>query len=194
MLKAITLLSGAAACAASGAIPGKTVQIAPGVEMPTVSLGTCCGSSPQEGLQGWLDAGGRGIDTALNYGDQTVIAEILAKNPHIARSELFLTSKIPAGLGGSAYCNASTAAKEAYAAVQEDVKQLNVTQVDLVLLHAPCDDADANNELWKGLQKAKDEHLTRAIGVSNFNYRQLAALEGPVPSVNQCRMNPDYHD
>ena len=69
-------------------------------------------------VQGWLDAGGRGIDTALNYGDQTVIAEILAKNPHIARSELFLTSKIPAGLGGSAYCNASTAAKEAYAAVQ----------------------------------------------------------------------------
>ena len=33
---------------------GKTVVIAPGVTMPSVSLGTCCGSDPKVGLLPWL--------------------------------------------------------------------------------------------------------------------------------------------
>ena len=40
-----------------------TVEIAPGVFMPALSLGTCCGSDPGVGLQPWIAAGGRGIDT-----------------------------------------------------------------------------------------------------------------------------------
>ena len=39
------------------------VEIAPGVQMPALSLGTCCGSEPGVGLLPWIAAGGRGIDT-----------------------------------------------------------------------------------------------------------------------------------
>ena len=43
---------------------GKEVEIAPGVMMPSVSLGTCCGSDPKVGIPSWFKAGGVGIDTA----------------------------------------------------------------------------------------------------------------------------------
>jgi hypothetical protein len=43
---------------------GKEVEIAPGVMMPSVSLGTCCGSDPKVGIPTWFKAGGVGIDTA----------------------------------------------------------------------------------------------------------------------------------
>jgi hypothetical protein len=47
----------------SGADDAPTVEIAPGVRMPKINLGTCCGSDPNVGLEPWFDAGGHGIDT-----------------------------------------------------------------------------------------------------------------------------------
>lgn len=55
-----------------------------GIMMPVLSLGTCCGSKPSAGLQSWLEAGGVGIDTANDYGDQAVIASIL--HPFLAKT------------------------------------------------------------------------------------------------------------
>ena len=52
--------------AALASVPTK--EIAPGVHMPQVNLGTCCGSLPTVGLGPWLDAGGTGVDTAYDYG------------------------------------------------------------------------------------------------------------------------------
>ena len=51
----------------------KTVEIAPGVMMPRISLGTCCGSQPKFGLEPWIAAGGRGIDTAYDCKDSDEI-------------------------------------------------------------------------------------------------------------------------
>ena len=73
------------------------------------SLGTCCGSTPSAGLESWLSAGGIGIDTANDYDDQGKIAQIL--HPWLAandkkRSDVFITTKIPAGFGGAATCKA----------------------------------------------------------------------------------------
>ena len=87
----------------------------------------------------WLDAGGVGIDTAFDYGDQQAIASILhpwLKAHGKTRSDVFLTSKVPAGLGGPANCKADP--NVALDKVKADVEQLGVEQVDLVLLHAPC--------------------------------------------------------
>ena len=80
---------------------------------------------------------------------------------------------------------------------QEDLAQLGLDYVDLVLLHAPCrfaqppvpDATASDNALWKGLQMAMQMGLTRAIGVSNYQSAELAALQGAVPSVNQCQMS-----
>ena len=47
-----------------------TVEIAPGVDMPQVNLGTCCGSEATDAFPVWFSAGGRGVDTALDYGKE----------------------------------------------------------------------------------------------------------------------------
>ena len=63
----LAALSISAAAGATIVVPkpaGKDVEIAPGVMMPSVSLGTCCGSDPKVGIPSWLKAGGVGIDTA----------------------------------------------------------------------------------------------------------------------------------
>merc|ERR1712190_457661 len=78
---------------------------------------------------------------------------------------------------------------------QENVKELGVDYVDLLLLHAPCALRPASNAaLWKGMAQAMEMNLTRAIGVSNYNSKQLAALPKPVPAVNQCQMGVKKHD
>ena len=117
------------------------VEVAPGVWMPKVNLGTCCGSQPKVGLAPWLAAGGRGIDTAYDYGKlvpggrETDIKAVLAASS-VPRKELFITTKIPAGYGivpGSC----SGGAGEALRQVKENLKELGMSQVDLVLLHHP---------------------------------------------------------
>ena len=122
--------------------------------MPRVSLGTCCGSQPRVGLEAWLQAGGRGIDTAYDYG-KTVSGGLQAdvrrglEKSGLKRSELFITTKIPAGFGFlSGFCLGG--AKKAIAFVKEDLKELGVKQADLVLLHAPCLLKANTQALWRG--------------------------------------------
>ena len=82
-----------------------TVTIAPGVAMPRINLGTCCGSEVELSLPAWAAAGGVGIDTALDYGfpvpggKQTDIAAFFAASSEYAREDFFITTKIPAGIG-----------------------------------------------------------------------------------------------
>lgn len=161
--------------------------------MPRISLGTCCGSIPSVGLPSWLAAGGTGIDTAYDYKDQDQIKEVLKS---VKRDSVFITTKIPAGLGhDSGDCRADPNVALDY--VKDDIKELGVKQVDLVLLHAPCDRSkhkvknatESDNALWAGLKTALEKGLTRAIGVSNYDHTHLAALSGDVPSVNQCEMS-----
>jgi len=190
-LVAIASLTTAATAAAAAAPFMPTVEIAPGIEMPALSLGTCCGSSPSVGLAPWLTAGGLGVDTAYDYNDQTVIARILASTG-TKRESLFITSKIPAGFGGPKDC--SGGAEQAMATVKTNLEQLNTTYIDLVLLHKPCHSAAENNALWKGLEQAKASGLVRAIGVSNYKAKDLMALQGTVPAVNQCLMSVSLHD
>jgi len=183
----------------------KTVTIAPGVEMTTVNLGTCCGSDPKVGLGPWLKAGGVGIDTAYDYFDQPAIGAIL-KSLNISRSSVFITSKIPAGNGNSSDCSEdpSVAASVAMNYAKENLKELGVDYVDLLLLHSPCQEHNhkkpvknataSNAALWAGMVQVLKMNLTRAIGVSNYNSTNLDALPMPVPSVNQCNMGVSKHD
>ena len=182
---------------------GPKVTIAPGVEMPTINLGTCCGSEPSVGLESWLAAGGTGIDTAFDYQDQVDIKAVLAKHPEIKREQLFITTKVPAGFGNSTDCLPDPDITMRY--VRENLKELGIDQVDLLLIHRPCqpagssrgpaaDPVASNNALWAGAQQALKLNLTRAIGVSNYKTADLKALKGPPPSVNQCEMSVKSHD
>lgn len=195
---ALTLVSGVAL--------SPTVEIAPGVAMPRLNLGTCCGSDPSVGLAPWIAAGGSGIDTAFDYGDQQKIGKLIT-TLGLKRSDFFITTKVPAGVGALLSANSTDCSVDPSVAlnyVKTDLAQLGLDFVDLVILHGPCrfgntnrtagepgtvaDPTAADNALWAGLQTAQQQGLARAIGVSNFNVSELRALRGAVPALNQCQM------
>jgi len=176
-----------------------TIEIAPGVSMPRINLGTCCGSEATNAFPAWFGAGGHGVDTAYDYGKEvpggkeTELSAAISK-VGASRDALFITTKIRAGLDilhlGPLCVGLN--ADYAYRAVVADLAELNVSHVDLVLLHAPCRSDSTNAKLWQGLERALASNLTRSIGVSNFNKKQLGALISTAnvkPAVNQCQMS-----
>lgn len=80
----------------------------------------------------------------------------------------------------------------AYEAVKTSLAKLNMSCVDLVLLHRPMGDYFA---AYRGVEKAYKEGLTKAIGVANFYPAILANLCETVeviPAVNQVELHPFF--
>jgi len=205
-----------AVLASASAQAAKMKLLNDGHSMPSISLGTCCGSKPDVGLPLWLQAGGMGIDTSIDYHDETNIGAIL-KQEKIPREKVYITTKVTAGCGKTPDCGAD--ASIALASVNESLKNLGVDYIDMILLHRPCEQLEqkcsiaakltncsgptpltppeatkANNALWAGLMQAKKAGLVKSIGVSNYFPGQLAALEGDVPAINQCEMSIQGYD
>lgn len=89
----------------------KTVEIAPGVEMPLVGIGTWQynSSTAQSEVSQAMAIGYRHIDTALGYGNQDGVGAAIKAaidDLGITRDEVFLVSKIPGGLNSSATSDA----------------------------------------------------------------------------------------
>jgi diketogulonate reductase-like aldo/keto reductase len=185
-----------------------TNEIAPGVHYPVVQIG-CCTKNVSVSLKDWLDAQPppniAAIDTAYGYKDQTQIAAVLAEIER-PRESLFITSKIPGGLvkqGGP--CQAADPTASALQFVQDNLKQLNVSYVDLMLLHEPCDmsgkPSPLDRQIWLGLQQAVKKGWARAIGVDRMLPAQIEALlEAPPngtvhkPAVMMASINLNLHD
>ena len=169
-------------------LPMKHIEIAPGVEMPVISIGT--GGKEHEKayeiVSNWLELGGRGIDTALIYNNQPIIRQAIENFNRstttartISRSDLFVTTKIPD-------CNSTKTASY----VQRDLDELSTQYLDLVLLHVPRNGDCV--EAWKVLERFYLDHRIKAIGVSNFHRKDLEPLLKDamvVPAVNQIQLN-----
>ena len=171
-----------------------TREIAPGVEMPAISLGHPDDGSPTiVAASDWFNLGGRGIDTAYSYHNQDQIGAAI--RAYIAkggkRNDIFVTTKInPARYG-------DCSEQSAKFSIIEDLKELGLPSVDLMLLALPCPDKDGNQAVWKALMEAKKKGLTRAIGVSNFRMVDIDSMleaGGDYPAINQCLMSVDHHD
>jgi len=178
-------------------IESATVTIAPGVHQPLVNLGGV--TSKPSNYSSWLTVGGRGLDTALTYGD-TVQQEVAAAIDSSAtpRSDIFLTTKIPCcpqALVGKSCTNPEfdgTAAQS----IARDIKLLR-KPVDLLLLHWPCDEMADTLSAYGAMEEALAAGLTKAIGVSNFNVSSLKQLLVAVkvkPAVNQCGHSIGAHN
>jgi diketogulonate reductase-like aldo/keto reductase len=141
----------------------------------------------------WMRLGGRGIDTAADYGSHqaqvgAAVREMVAQKVVTNRSDVFITTKISPDTCSS---------QAAVAAVRADLAQLGLDYVDLVLQHFPCDTEQENQAMWTGLMQAKALGLTRSIGVSSFSVEQLQgilSLNQAIPAVNQCQMAVGSHD
>jgi hypothetical protein len=66
-------------------------------------------------------------------------------------------------------------------AAREDLAELGTDYVDLLLIHAPCewsqhhvqDPTASDAALWRGAEQVLAMNLTRAIGISNYNTKQI---------------------
>jgi len=181
-----------------------TVTIAPGVHQPLVNLGGI--SIKPSNYSSWLAVGGRGLDTALNYGD-AVQKEVAAamQSSIVPRDQIFLTTKIPCcpptmvGSGFGSRIRQSCAIPEfggsAAGSIARDMKLLGKS--DLLLLHWPCDTLADTLAAYAQLEDALEQGLTRAIGVSNFNVSMLKKMLPAIkvkPAVNQCGHSIGAHN
>jgi diketogulonate reductase-like aldo/keto reductase len=116
-----------------------------------------------EAIRYSLKKGQNHIDTAELYGgghSEEVVGEAIKGHK---RDDLFLATKV--------WRNNATA-ERVPAAAEESLKRLQVDYVDLLYIHACWEERKIESYI-KGLNKAQDAGLTKALGVSNFNLRQL---------------------
>jgi 2,5-diketo-D-gluconate reductase A len=163
-----------------------TVTIAPGVEMPLLGLGTwqARGSEAYDAVRAALELGYRHIDTATMYGNEREVGRAL-RDSGLAREQVFITTKLPSGNAGRE--------RETIAA---SLDARGVERLDLWLIHWPPN-GRAAPRTWQGFVEARDEGLTRAIGVSNYDSGQIDELieaTGVTPAVNQIKWSPALYD
>jgi diketogulonate reductase-like aldo/keto reductase len=151
-----------------------------GVAMPVLGLGVWQsppGQVTEQAVAWALEAGYRHIDTAQAYRNEAGVGAALAASG-IPREEVFVTTKFRPRAG------------DPVAEAERSLKRLGIDQLDLYLVHWP---AGGPTRAWAGMQRALEQGLTRAIGVSNFSVAELDAvfdMGGPPPSVNQVEFHP----
>lgn len=142
-----------------------TVKLNNGVKMPILGFGTYAlrGEVCQQSVADALAAGYRLIDTAKIYGNEEEVGRAI-KQSGINRKELFVTSKL--WVDDAGYENA----KKGF---EESLAKLGLDYLDLYLIHRPRGDVKGS---WKAMEELYKAGKIRAIGISNFDSDQLAAL------------------
>lgn len=148
-----------------------------GVKMPVLGYGVY--QTPPEQTEGCvLDAiriGYRSIDTAQAYGNEEGVGNALAKCG-LPREEFFLTTKV--WISDAGY-------EKAKASIEESLKKLQVSYIDLLLIHQPFGDYYGT---YRAMEEAYKAGKVRAIGVSNFypdRYIDIHHFAEIKPAVNQ---------
>jgi 2,5-diketo-D-gluconate reductase A len=156
-----------------------TIQLNTGRKMPILGLGTWKLTDDTPGvIAKALELGYPMIDTSGDYGTQPGISQGI-KQSGKPRDSFYLVTKVEED-------------DDAYEATKQDLSELQLDYADLMLIHRPPE-TGAGEELWQGLIKARDEGLTKDIGVSNYSEDQMQALidaSGETPVVNQIEWSP----
>ena len=151
--------------------------------MPLLGFGTWQieGQTATDATAAALEAGYRHIDTATVYGNE---AEVGAALSAYGRDKVFVTTKVPPSQRGSEL-----------ATLRESLDMLQTSCVDLWLIHWTEQGAEVG--MWEQLLAAREQGLTRDVGVSNFSLDQLDELHaatGVFPAVNQIEWSPKLFD
>lgn len=155
------------------------LRLRTGRPMPVLGLGTWQLTRDTAGtVTEALRLGYRMIDTAADYHTQPGIGAAIRASG-LPREDVFLVAKVEEN-------------EDAYQGTVHALGELGLDHADLMLLHRPPP-AGAGLELWQGLIRARDDGLTRDIGVSNYSMLRIEALveaTGEVPAVNQIEWSP----
>ncbi|KAL1785259.1 3-alpha-hydroxysteroid dehydrogenase [Sigmodon hispidus] len=195
--------------------PKHCVVLSDGHRIPVLGFGTFAPeevpkSMATEATKIAIDAGFRHIDAAYLYQNEEEVG--LAIRSKIAdgtvkREDIFYTSKLPST------CHRPEMVR---LCLEKSLKKLQLEYVDLYLIHFPVSmkpDNDLNPALengkflfdtvdlrdtWEAMEKCKDAGLTRSIGVSNFNRRQLEMILNKPglkykPVCNQVECHPYFN-
>ncbi|XP_064602988.1 aldo-keto reductase family 1 member C1-like isoform X1 [Liolophura sinensis] len=184
---------------------GTNLRLHNGVEMPLVGFGTFQGSYECDqnvvvkATKEAIDAGYRHIDTAQVYNTETGVGQAIREKideGKVTRAELFVTTKL--------WSHAHRRC-DVIPALKKSLQTMGLDYVDLFLVHWPVAlkasldiffPRDENGELifadkdidyvetWQGMEDALEAGLTRAIGISNFNERQIARV------LKNCKVKP----
>ena len=148
-----------------------------GVEMPILGYGVYQ-VTPEECERCVLDAisvGYRSIDTAQTYANEEGVGSAIVKCG-VPRQELFITTKVWVSNAGY---------EAAKASIDESLKKLRTTYIDLLLIHQPFGDYYGT---YRAMEEACKDGKARAIGVSNFypdRFVDIAHFAEIKPAVNQ---------
>ncbi len=129
-----------------------------GAEMPVIGFGTSQLADPAAAVASALAAGYRHLDAARKYGTEEGVGEGI-RIAGVPRAELFITTKVS---------HESLRASDFARSVEESLKALGVSYVDLLLVHWP-NAAVPLAETMGALARAKRDGVARHVGVANFN-------------------------
>jgi len=181
------------------------VELNDGNNIPIIGFGTM--GVDETAVSIALDAGYRHFDCADVHQNEEAVGKALRHaidEGKVKREDLFITSKVwPTWVGNG----------RPMKSVLRSLQSLELDYLDLLLIHSPTpfkqedhtywpvgeddrcqlDESIELIDIWKEFEQIKKAGLTRSIGVSNFNSRQLDDLiknSSTVPVVNQVESHP----
>lgn len=137
-----------------------TVTLNSGYEMPIMGLGTYSLSDEEcyNSVTALLDAGGRLIDTAYMYHNETAVGRAI-RDSDVPREEIFVITKLyPSQFD------------DPEAAIQLALDTLDIDYIDMLLLHHP---GDGDVEAYLAMEQAVAEGTVHSIGLSNWYIEEL---------------------
>jgi 2,5-diketo-D-gluconate reductase A len=162
---------------------GRVRLLADGTRLPMLGLGVWQvpnGPACVNAVRWALELGYRHIDTAQAYGNEESVGRALRESG-VPREDVFITTKFYPGR------------RDPVAEAGQSLRRLGVDQVDLYLVHWP---QRGPTWAWPGMERAREQGLTRSIGVSNFgvtDLQQVIAAGTVVPAVNQVQFSPVWY-
>lgn len=161
-----------------------TKQLSSGA-IPLLGLGTwkLTGDKCTIAVADALEMGYTHIDTAMIYGNESEVGKAIN---HLPREDLWITSKV---------WKDDLSYEGILAACNNSLNKLQTNYLDLYLIHWPSRGEDMQ-PIFKAFKELLDQGKIKAMGVSNFNVRDLQevlpiAKEQGVPIVtNQVEFHP----
>jgi len=185
-----------------------TVRLRNGVEMPLLAAGVWQynDTEAEASVSAAIKSGFAMVDTAYDYHNQVGVGKAITSSG-VKRTKLFVETKVP-GCGLDPAVSVFKCYNDTKKVLEEDLKLLGLSYVDLVIIHFPplgamitrtcrpvCSEI---RDQWRALEEFYEAGKARAIGVSNYCPSCFACLDSKAkvyPMVNQIGyhigMGPD---